>query len=79
MTSADHLIVSVLRPMGKVPMALMRSVDLLAIGIVDPTEVVPMALVNTVSGAGLLLPTEATMIEIEEGSALARQPAQQPF
>jgi len=41
-------------------------IDLIEAGIVDPTKVVRSALENAVSVAGLLLLTEATMVEIEE-------------
>lgn len=41
-------------------------VDLIEAGIVDPTKVVRTALENAVSVAGLLLLTEATMVDVEE-------------
>ena len=41
-------------------------VDLIDCGIVDPTKVIRIALENAVSVAGILLLTEATMIEVED-------------
>jgi chaperonin GroEL len=41
-------------------------VDLVLAGIIDPTKVVRVGLENTVSVAGVLLLTEATMTELPE-------------
>ena len=41
--------------------------DMLAAGIIDPTKVVRVALANAVSVAGILLLTEATLTEVEDG------------
>ncbi len=46
-------------------------VDRLQAGIIDPTKVVRVALENAVSVAGVLLLTEATLIEIPEPPAAA--------
>jgi len=46
-----------------------RYVDLLEAGIIDPTKVVRVALENAVSVAGVLLLTEATMVEVPEEKA----------
>ncbi|WP_342242048.1 chaperonin GroEL [Inquilinus sp. OTU3971] len=49
-------------------------VDLIEAGIVDPTKVVRVALENAVSVASTLLLTEATMTEVPEARAEAKQP-----
>jgi len=49
-------------------------VDLIDAGIVDPTKVVRVALENAVSVASTLLLTEATMTEVPETKAEAKQP-----
>ncbi|TSD85500.1 chaperonin GroEL [Mycobacterium sp. KBS0706] len=49
-------------------------VDLVDAGIVDPTKVVRVALENAVSVASTLLLTEATMTEVPETKADAKQP-----
>ena len=41
-------------------------VDLIEAGIIDPTKVVRLALENAVSVAGVLLLTEATMVQLPE-------------
>ena len=53
-----------------------RYVDLTEAGIVDPTKVVRIALQNAVSVASVLLLTEATLTEVPEPRAEARQPAE---
>ncbi len=49
-------------------------VDLVEAGIVDPTKVVRLALENAVSVASVLLLTEATLTEVPEPKAEAREP-----
>ncbi|WP_026868942.1 chaperonin GroEL [Inquilinus limosus] len=49
-------------------------VDLIEVGIVDPTKVVRVAMENAVSVASTLLLTEATMTEVPETKAEAKQP-----
>lgn len=54
-------------------------VDLVDSGIIDPTKVVRIALENAVSIAGVLLLTEATLVEIEEPKQeTSRTPAFEP-
>jgi chaperonin GroEL len=48
--------------------------DLIEAGIIDPTKVVRIALENAVSVASVLLLTEATLTEVPEPKAEARQP-----
>ena len=49
-------------------------VDLVDAGIIDPTKVVRIAIENAVSVAGVLLLTEATLTEVPEPKAEAREP-----
>jgi chaperonin GroEL len=52
-----------------------RYVDLIEAGIIDPTKVVRIALENAVSVASVLLLTEATLTEVPDPKAEARQMA----
>lgn len=49
-------------------------VDLLEAGIIDPTKVVRIALENAVSVAGILLLTEATLVDIPEENRGVSEP-----
>ena len=56
-----------------------RYVDLVEAGIIDPMKVVRLALENAVSVAGVLLLTEATMIEVREPKPEAASPGPDAF
>ena len=49
-------------------------VDLVAAGIIDPTKVVRVALENAASVAGVLLLTDATLVEVEDDEKPGRGP-----